>query len=912
MKRAAALALLLAAAVPARAQQQLAAADPIPAPPPPAAAVDLAEEEVLLFELTLDRATLSDSIQAYERNGVVLLPIGELTRLLDLNVDVLPRERRIVGRLGNGQRSLLVDLATGTARVDGRNFTVPAGAADVALTDIFLSVKFIEQILPLRIVTDHEALVVALTATEELPIQAKLARSGRMRELRPDIDVQEDLLWAGTKPGLWSLPGFDIALESSLEATSPRFRYRYDIRAGADLLYMGFQGYVGSDERGRPTASRFTFERRDRDRGLLGPLRASRFGFGDVYTPSLALGPRSVGGRGIAITSAPLEQTSVFDRVDLRGELPIGYDVELYINDVLRGGQQTPVQGRYEFLSVPLVRGVNVIRIVSYGPRGERSEETRVINVAGGALAKGETTVEVGAVEQDVPLVDLRGDDGLSLNPGVGALRVTANVAHGLTETLTVVGGMALYAPSATDGGDRKLGTLGLRTSLLGYAVQLDAAHDDEGGRAAGLGVAGTPLGVSTILRHVEYGGGFIDESLPTGGDGRELVRHSEATFDFSVGPTLGLTFPFSLRAQRDEFADGRVALIGGFRTSTTTKVMLLSAGVDFDRTTLPGGAPTIERWVGNFAASSYGLPWQLRGTVDYDLVPDLKVTSASITADRNISEKLALRFGVGHSFGGSSDTSFQASAILRLPFADLSFAGDYVTPRDEWRVGVQLAFGLVHDPFAGRYRMTRPGPGIGGNAALRAFIDRDGDDRFDPKIDEPVAGVALTGGGEEAVTGESGTTLVTGLGYASTARLEVNLDNIDNPYVASPPSTIEFTPRAGVVSEILYPLKPVGEVLARVRFRDGGGRLTGLSSVKVRAVREDGKVTEATTEFDGSVVFERLPTGRYTFELDTAQASRLGMTLTGKIAFAVPPDGGFVPDVLATVEFARAEKPAQ
>ena len=67
----------------------------------------------------------------------------------------------------------------------------------------------------------------------------------------------------------------------------------------------------------------------------------------------------------------------MFGWIDLRGELPLGYDVERYVNDILRSGQSTPVQGRYEFRDVPLVRGVNVIRVVAYDPRGERSEEVK-------------------------------------------------------------------------------------------------------------------------------------------------------------------------------------------------------------------------------------------------------------------------------------------------------------------------------------------------------------------------------------------------------------------------------------------------------------------------------------------------------------------------------------------------------
>ncbi len=132
---------------------------------------------------------------------------------------------------------------------------------------------------------------------------------------------------------------------------------------GGDLLYTGFQGFIGSDQNGHISGARATFERHDVKGQLLGPLHATSISGGDTFTPALAIGPRGVGGRGFGFSTAPLEQTSVFNRIDLRGELPVGYDVELYVNDILRSGQRTPVNGRYEFLNVPLVRGVNVIRV---------------------------------------------------------------------------------------------------------------------------------------------------------------------------------------------------------------------------------------------------------------------------------------------------------------------------------------------------------------------------------------------------------------------------------------------------------------------------------------------------------------------------------------------------------------------
>ncbi len=865
--------------------------------PPPAAD----EREVLLYELTLDRVTLSDSLQAYGSPAGILLPIGELARLLDLNIDVDPPGQRVVGRIGNAQRPLLVDIQTQTARLDGRSIALDAGEAVAFPTDIYLSMGLIERLLPVRITVDDEALVLAMVATEELPVQSKLGRLARLRGLAPEVNTQADVLRIASSPALLSMPAFDVALDTAADSKRPHFRRRYDIRVGADALYSNFQGYLGSDERGNPSSARVLFERRDPEGDMFGPLGLSQLGVGDIYTPALAVGPRSAGGRGVVVTTAPLEQASVFDRVDLRGELPIGYDVELYVNDVLRSGQQTPVQGRYEFLNVPLVRGVNIIRIVSYGPRGERSEETRVINVGGGALAKGETTVEAGIVQQERPVFDLMSDASAAV-PGAGRWRATAGIAHGLTEALTLVGGAALFAPDGD--ADRILATIGVRTSLLGYAVQADAAYDDTGGKALALGLAGMQFGVSTIVRHSEYRGGFIDEALPTGGYGQVLRRHSEANMDFNVGPIVGLRFPLSLRGLRDEYADSRVRTLGGMRLSTTAGKVLLSSGLDYEHNQLPN-APNTERLIGVLAASTYaGYEWQLRGTLDYELLPTADLRAVAVSVDRSLSERVALRFGAGRSFSGGKDSTFQAGAIFRLPFADVSLAGDYTAPRNNWRVGLQMAFGIVFDPLRQNFAMVRPGAGTGGNIAFQAFIDRNGDDRYDPDVDEPAQGVKVGSGTNQAVTDEQGRALVTALGYAPRTQLSVNIDELDNPYVSMPPQAIEFMPRAGSVARIMYPMKPVGEVLARLQFRDPSGRMTGLSSVKVRAIREGKPPIEATTEFDGSVVFDRLEVGQYRLELDPTQAQRLRMSLAAPIEFAIEGNGGFVPDIVATVVF--------
>lgn len=871
------------------------AAEPTDAQAPETTAfAQVREEDLLLLSVDLGGLTIADSLAAYGDAADPLLPVSEFTRLLDMNVTVQPGDRRITGRIGEAERSLTIDLDTGVARLAGRDIPLSPGEVAVTGGEIYIRASALTRFLPLTIEANAQALTLSLTALEKLPIQARLERISRLRDLRPDVDSADAALRVETPYRLLTAPAFDIAISTARDTRPPTNPRRYDVRIGADVLYTGFQGYLGSDEEGKLASARVLFERHDVKGGLLGPIDATSAQAGDTFTPSLPIGPRSGSGRGFNFTTAPLEQASVFGRIDLRGELPLGYDVELYVNDILRSGQRTPVEGRYEFLQVPLVRGVNIIRIVTYGPRGEREEQTKVINVGGGQLAPGETTFDFGVVDQDKPVLKV-GEAGV----GGGGLRVVANVVRGITRKLTMLAGAAYYPTG--DGKHRSLAMLGARTSAAGFAVQADAAADDQGGVGAAVGIAGQPWGMSVLAKHAEYRGGFVDEANPALLSTAPILRHTELTVDTSLKQG-GRSIPLSMRAQREVYDDGAVSLLAAARASSTVGRVLLSGGLDYRRDTNAAGVID-QRLTGVLAASTFAAyRWQLRGTLDYEVEPDPRAVALSITADRAISETMALRFGVGHSFGESS-TVLQAGASIQLARGDLAISGDYATQGGDWRIGVQYAFGLAYDPFGRRYAVTRTGPASGGNVAVQAFIDRDGDGVFDPG-EEPVPGISVGAGKAPATTTINGRAFVTGLGVSPTTRVVMGLDDLENPFLKTPPHAIEFSPRMGGVARVMYPLTPTGEVMAKLLFKGADGKMVGLSAVHVVLRRQGAEPIEGTTEFDGSVAFEGLPVGTYRMELDPEQAARLRMRLRQSVTFTVAPDGGYLADVGAEVVF--------
>lgn len=876
-------------------------------------AVALDPAGLLLFSITLNGLTLSEGLGAYGDQADPLLPVGELAHLLEADVDVLPVERRIVGRLGEARRSLVVDLASGLARIGPQEVRLTDADFAVSQTEIYLRASVLQKLLPLKIEVLPEELALRMTSTEAFPVEKRLQREGRRPGGSAVGGAEEESLKIVDPYRLFSPPSFDVVLDGGLQSGSQDSRYRYDVRVGADLLFADFQGFLGSDERGRATSARALLQRRSFDGHLLGPLHAREINVGDTYSPGLSLGPRSVAGRGLSFTTVPFDRTNVFNRIDLRGELPPGYDVELYVNDVLKSSTNQAVNGRYEFLDVPLSPGLNVVRIVTYGPRGQRIEDVQVVNVGAGLLQAGEGALVFGVVDQDQALIPLRSLHPVSSGGGAvtrgGGVRVVAGFNYGLTDRWTVTAGAARvprFGRSATD-----LFTVGGRTSILGLAVQSDLGVDSHGGSAATAGVAGQFGSVSGVLRHAEYRGGFLDENTTGAASALTLRRRTELTLDSNID-LRGRIVPVSVRAIRDEYADGSYDILGATRASSSIGPILFSAGAEYQRQHLRP-APARDTLSGYLAASTYrGYRWQIRSTFDYEVVPDFRAKFLTVTVDRRLTELWSLRLGVGEPLDDLKGWNGVISSIYQSRFGDLALTGEYDNARSDWRISAQWSFGLGYDPDRHRYRVTRTGPGSGGSAIVDAFIDANGDGVR--QRDEAGAPKVVVQGGQphEVETGADGRAYVTGLGAGASARLDLDLSHVENSSVQTPPSRIALRPRPGSVARIEYPMRPTGEVMVRVELLRDDGKRVGLSSVRLQLVPETGSPQEATTEFDGSAIFEALPVATYRVQLDPRQAEKLRMRLLQQPTIVIKGDGGFTPDVVVQVKFDPAPAGSQ
>lgn len=846
-------------------------------------------DDLLWMEVQVDGRQAAESMDVYASRSGVFIPIAQFSRVLDLAIAAFPSQRRAEGWVLSPDRKIVVDLATRTATAGGKSIPFAPDQAAIYDDDVYVRIDLLEQLLPMRLKPNVSAQLLSVSPTEPLPFQQRQVREQRRSELGNQPRSEKRAIVVPYS--LFSPPAFDVNIGGQLSRDGDDLGRSFDARAAGDLLYGTVQAFVGSDQDGEISDARVTWERKDPGGRALGALGGTRAGLGDVFTPSMALGAGSSGGRGIFYTSAPLDNLDISTPLDIRGELALGEEVELYVNEVLQASRASAVQGRYEFLDVPLTVGLNTVRLVFYGSQGQTREEVRRINFGAGQLEAGQVSVRLGAVQQDIAVIDL----GRRVETReVGAPRVVAMIDYGVTNSLTVSAGLARYSPVGGDA--RSAGSVGLRGSLGGWAVQGDLGVDDRGGRAASASVAGRPFGVSLVGQHSEYRGGFIDETRPFGAlDDVRLERATDVRADAQLALTKQFTLPLSVSLQHAQRVDGSSLVTSEIRTSAPIAHYYVSTNLAYERERLSTDI-TRERLVGGVdLATLVAARLQLRGGLTYEIRPSTTLETAYASAEWQLSEATAVRLGVVQALGPQGTTTVQGSALYRARRFDLALNAGYDTSSSEWRLGVQLGFGFGYDPFAGRYRMTRPGVSGGGAVAFNAFVDANGDGVRQPG-EAGVPKVVVETPGGAVVTDANGRALGVGLGDGARAQVRVTTEGVDDPFLLGGAGTLEMVPRPGRIAMIDYPMQVSGELELVARIVRPEGPARPLSALGVELVPAGGGApVAARSDHSGVLYFEGVRPGVYEVRLAPEQASALGLALAAPLRVTIPAGGGFI-----------------
>ncbi len=825
------------------------------------------EDDALILELHSGSYRLGDTLRGYQTPQGICVDMADLIQAMDLPVRLDRKSRRATGWLFEESERFTLDREAFTVQNVNSERQLGAGAiqdtpegwcADLGALSGWFGVTFRPDLSNMRVVIETQRKLPFLQAIE------RRSRAARLSARKTGFDLAS-LPRTETPYRSWRAPSVDVMITTALRSagSGTNSELRYEAYATGEALGMSYDARFASDYSGVPASLRLRAYRNDPAGNLLGPIRATQVALGDVETFAGNLTGQSAVGRGVFVSNRPLQQPSRFGVTTLRGEMPAGWDAELYRNGQLFAFQADRGDGRYEFKDVELLFGDNAFEVVLYGPQGQIRRDRSDVPVGAEAIPAGKTWYWAGIIDQGRDLIDFShrfADPHTGWRWGVGVERgIDKRTSAGVE-----------YQSMVFENRRHDFIEARVRRALGPMLVELSGAQLLGQGRAWKAQAIGKLGPVRFQAETMWIDGGYESEQVDP--DDKRLIG-LRLDSDLKFGKT---TIPVAGSFSQNLSRDGTKVTEWLTRVSIASRRLALTGYASYRSSVGPSAVPDDDGMrVGLLANTMIGKV-ALRGDARFRLSGSGQrgLEAAQVAVDTTLSGRSSLR-GMAEYRPADRAADFTLAWLRRFRHFSLRSEAKLGT-RGNYGVGLSVIFGMGPDPVDGGWRFTADKLVRAGQAVVTVYRDENGNGRRDGG-EEPVEGVEIEGayGLDTRVTNGEGKVVVDGLRPFVPVRLAVETDSLPDPLLMPKGRGVVVVPRPGIPSEIALALAPTGQVEGMLLAVDG----TPREGAEIELVDEKGlAIAKTVSEFDGYFLFDSAPYGAYRLRLGESTASALGV----------------------------------
>ena len=828
------------------------------------------DSNTVLLEIQVDGYVLSDSVSAFQLGQKTFLPLGELARLMSIGIRVNPAEGTGRGYIRGENKTFSLNLTNSIVTLAEKSSPFDPASVIRQDDDIYVDSRLLADWLLVDFQIDLSSLRVTLNPREPLPLQLRLAREAKLAGLK-GINQAVDLNYPKKENPykLFDVPFVDqtISVGAQRGNGNKSNSASYTTYVTGDLAGLQASIFLTGTNEANSQQIRATFGRSDPQGELLGPLRARSFAFGSVSVPGLPNVSRSsTSGNGFSVSNLPLDRPNRFSSHSLQGNLPPGYDVELYVNNALIAFQQSRADGKYSFDDLSLVYGPNEFRLVFNGPQGQRRVERQTFLLDESVSAPGSFFYNVA-----------------SSRDAIGVHHSAATAEWGLGKAISA--SSSVVSREDVNGIRTHYNSIGLRGFAAGAIFVGNLTQQAGGGSLSEFSARTRVAGVSVGWNHLALKN-FSSDAFPLSDDPvrtRDRIRLDGA---LPIG-SLAL-LPFTLELKRDRLLSGAQIFDGSALLSTSLGSVALSNQLRFS------SSPGTHSVDGAFQVSgSLGL-YRLRGQLSYLVKPEARLSSLALSADRSLGEGYLLNVGAIRTF---ADSGLRLTSSLNKSLGNYAVAlTASVASNREFSVGAQLFVAIGREPRREQLIFSAQPMADSGAVSARVFIDQNGNGIMD-EDDQAVKniGFMVNSSNHPVRTDATGVAYVGHLPANRNTDIAINPSTIEDSQLASRLKGIRIIPRPGNVTQIDFPLVLSGEIDGTVYLLSNGAK-RGAGNVLVELVDPSGVVVaQARSGSDGFFVVSEVLPGPYSLRIAEAQLKDLGLKYSGARSLTLSPNGTFI-----------------
>lgn len=381
------------------------------------------QEDTTLIDAVVQLSILDGPdaiVPALSYNGTILLPVRQFLEMSEIRLTDFAVGDTLVAVLEPGE--IRVAFQPREQRVIRGDSVIAVSPLDLRWRgdELFAANSVLDTVFGVSTVMEWATLTANIRGTAALPVVRRARRERRRARLSRSVPlpaaaplVEPGRAWADGAVMEWSVRG---------STDHPFDDYAADLGLGASLA----GGSLEVRERvNRLLGTTRADTRVSWERAWIDEPRISQLRVGDV----LSNGRRSRLVQGVAVTNAPFIRSSEFDVDAVMGQLPAGWEVELYDRGMLSGFHEADGVGLYR-LPLQLRYGTNPYELVFYGPAGEVVRQEGTIRVP-------TTRLPAGRFEYAFATGRCRFEPCRAL--------ISSDARYGLTNRVTLQGGMDYF-----------------------------------------------------------------------------------------------------------------------------------------------------------------------------------------------------------------------------------------------------------------------------------------------------------------------------------------------------------------------------------------------------------------------------------------------------------------------------------
>lgn len=804
--------------------------------------------EELILEVHVDKYYLADLIAVKQPQSayIGLQGLADAIRF--------PIEVEFDGRAAQGwffEESNRFELTVGEdqrlyVNVNGQLYEHSSQSYQI-LDDIYVSPELIAAWFGISLEFDFLQSIVKLSTSRPLPFLAQIIREKRR--------VSNRLL--ASKPykkrdyELWTLPNSNL-----------RFSYRNI--SNSDNASLSFQG--ANDVLYHSSTYSINVANLTDDPQLLGFLEfdknlelsdtpndseITRYRFGDIVVANGGVAR----GVGFEFTNRTTQSYTNTDTIVVDGQIPEGWDVELYRNDVLINNQINVSGGRYVFENVHLFLGVNEIKTILYGPEGQVRETKELYTID--------------EHRRDNSYIVSLQKLGTDLFSNLNSSTEQGYLFNGSLLTKKLFGqpinfDVQLFDEESKEDLRQRYSASTSFRPTAGSLLTVRLSEEVSNSRSLSTSF-NTSFGQQSVNFGLGYGQNLADDedavsgsfrfSGPIAQGGNWSVHHQTS---FSIRPETENT------AEQERRVENNLTLrINRYHVSNR----LFWQSNSNDEEILNGGL-------------QLNLPWQgarLRSTLNYTVRPEAELDSVTIGLDNHLFNKFNLSTDASYNFL-QSETAARAALTWLQGDVWISGSVNYNTATG-YSFGVTAQVGLGVNPLDNTAFTSNRNLSHAGSQIVRVFEDKNFNGVYDGN-DILVEGVVvkLPQFSRSESSNTRGMAIFESLpnGHSD---VFVEPTSIPDPFLRPTIEGFSIKPRKGVTDVIEYPLVRTSELEGYVRGINEFGAEYQAGGVKIELRNSQGQILASTlSSLDGYYLLTDLMPGEYTLSIPLSSLQKKGL----------------------------------